>query len=267
MSPRRHGESTGSVTPEELQAISDGVGELKGWDFSRVHLVEEPPPWRYEDVVRGHLAADSVVLDLGTGGGELFSQFAAEIARGYGIDAAPARLSEGTQELSGCWTLAWLAMDAGALAFPDGSFDLVLASFTGYDVAEVVRVLRPGGVFVTQQIGDRDTQNIFDAFGWGSYGAHWRERYAAQGNVYRPTVATAGDFESAGCEVLRYDEYDTRAWHQDTGSLVFYLKASPLPQPFDPETHAAPLTALIQASGSERGIETNCHRELLVVRK
>ena len=57
------------MTPEELAAISDTVGELEGWDFSRVNMVEENPAWQWSNVVRGYLTPDSVVIDLGTGGG------------------------------------------------------------------------------------------------------------------------------------------------------------------------------------------------------
>jgi hypothetical protein len=134
-------------------------------------------------------------------------------------------------------------------------------------VAEVLRLLRPGGFFITQQMGDHDTQNIFDTFGWRSYGYYWRAQYALKGSFYKPTSTAAKEFEAAGCAVIRYDEYDLRQYYQDLGSLVFFLKSSPLPWPFDPETYAAPLTKLLEGYASERGIETNAHRELMVVRK
>lgn len=257
------------MTPEELRAISDEVGELHGWDFSCVKAIEDEPAWVYGEVVRRHLQPENIVLDLGSGGGEVFLGFAADLALGYGIDQSSERLQAAVQnqQAAGAGNIRFLAMDAGSLAFPDSSLDIVLGSFAGYDVAEVARVLRPGGIFITQQIGDRDTQNIFDVFGWGSYGDHWRQRYAAKGDVYLPTVQTAKDFEAAGCTVMHYEEYDVPQWYLDIGSLVFFLKASPLPWPFAPETYAAPLTLLLERYGSERGIETNAHRELLIVRR
>jgi hypothetical protein len=33
-------------------------------------------------------------------------------------------------------------------------------------VAEIVRVLGPGGVFITQQVGRRNTENIHSVFGF-----------------------------------------------------------------------------------------------------
>lgn len=261
--------SNALMTPEELQLIADDVGDLDGWDFSRVRVVEDPPPWQYNEVVRQHLQPHSVVLDLGTGGGEAFLEFAPHIFHGYGIEQNEERLrvAARNQRKARVESVRFAAMNVDRLGFRDNSFDLILARYAGFSVAEVLRLLRPGGVFITQQMGDRDTQNIFDAFDWGSYGNYWRDQYALQGVYYKPIVESAKEFEAAGCTVLRYDEYDLPQYHQDVGSLVFFLKASPLPWPFDPQTYAAPLTRLLQTHGSERGIETNAHRELLIVRR
>ena len=56
-------------------------------------------------------------------------------------------------------------------------------------------------------------------------------------------------------------------YFRDVESLVLFLKASPLPERFDPERHYEAFAALVRNHGSQRGIETNAHRELLVVRK
>jgi len=48
-------------------------------------------------------------------------------------------------------------------------------------------------------------------------------------------------------------------------SFVFWLKA--VPMPFDPELHWREVREIVASYGSSRGIETNEHRELLIVRK
>jgi len=57
-------------------------------------------------------------------------------------------------------------MYARHLRFSDGSFDVVLNRHAPTEVAEIVRVLRPGGVFITQQVGRRNTENIHSVFGF-----------------------------------------------------------------------------------------------------
>lgn len=45
-------------------------------------------------------------------------------------------------------------------AYETGSFDLVTAYHTGYDPAEVARLLKKGGFFVTQQIGAKNRPDM-----------------------------------------------------------------------------------------------------------
>lgn len=53
---------------EELKAIADSVGELHGWDFSRMRTDRDPMPWDYAEIVRGYLRPTDHVLDIATGG-------------------------------------------------------------------------------------------------------------------------------------------------------------------------------------------------------
>jgi hypothetical protein len=51
---------------------------FESWDFSYVkdRMVEQPLPWDYLEAVGERLDDVSALLDLGTGGGEVFSQLA-----------------------------------------------------------------------------------------------------------------------------------------------------------------------------------------------
>ncbi|HFC9359786.1 methyltransferase domain family protein [Enterococcus hirae] len=44
--------------------------------------------------------------------------------------------------------------------FPDDSFDLVINSHESFAVAEVKRVLKPDGLFISQQVGDFNGLNL-----------------------------------------------------------------------------------------------------------
>ena len=252
------------VTAAELTELAAATPPLKGWDFSDLD-VQETPHWCFEDVVHSFLDASFSVLDLGTGGGEVFAGFSPHIHRGLGIDGSESRLEAAlTQDAP---NLSWALMSNTGLATRDACFDLVLAKHTDYDPAEVVRVLRPGGYFITQQMGDNDTASIFETFGWGSFGDYWRRRFSAEGRIFRPTIETGQIFQTMGCAVVDYREFDVPMYFKDLRSLVHFLKSSPLPDLFDPDTHWPAVSRLVDAHSTELGIETNTHRELLIIRK
>lgn len=171
----------GQVTPGELWTIARDVGELSGWDFSAARHERDPVPWDYQDVVGRYVRPGSRVLDIGTGGGEQFLKLVPLIGTGTGIDASPdmvaAARADTPAECAG--KVSFAVMDAGRLELPDASFDLVLNRHAPVYAAEIVRVLRPGGVFITQQVGRRNTQSIFSAFGWESNAALREDYYSA----------------------------------------------------------------------------------------
>ncbi len=256
------------VTAAELASITERIPELKGWDFSSLETIEEPPPWRFSEVARSYLDGTQWVADLGTGGGEAFLHLTPDFARGFGIDHSSDRLREAVNLAKdrGADHVAFVRSNGAILPFPDHCLDLVLARYADYVPEEVVRVLRPGGIFATAQMGDNDTANIFETFGWGTYGAYWRARFLSEGRVYIATAQTAQQFAALDCDVVSFDEYDVPLYFKDVEALVYYLKASPLPEEIDPHKHWQPISRLVDQHTTDLGIRTNQHRELLVVR-
>ncbi len=101
-----------------------------------------------------HLAGATDVLDVGTGEGQLarVAAGAAGARRVVGVDPSWGQLAEAGRRAGGP---LYMRAEAVALPFPDGAFDAVLACLVfehieGVDgaIAEVGRVLRPGGRFL-----------------------------------------------------------------------------------------------------------------------
>lgn len=249
------------MTLEELRRIAVSVSERRGWDFSRVRDDRDPVPWDYADVVQRYLQPSSRVLDIGTGGGERFIALAPYFDTGIGIDANPTMIQTAQENTPPSLTdkLSFKLMRAQALQFPDCSFDIVLNRHCSVSTNPIVRVLRPGGVFITQQVGARNFQNICSLFGCGPGGGYdeWDP----------PQEALAEAFQQNGCTVIARAEYDVRYFFLDIESLVFNLKAVSIPEDFDIEKHWRQVDQIITNHRTPRGIETNEHRELLIVQK
>lgn len=268
----------------DLRRIYDAVGPRRGWDFSRLRIDADPPPWDYSTIARSYIRPTDHVLDVGTGGGEVFLRLADAFAEGLGTDlsaemiatarenvAALAR-SDYPDERRRAERVSFAIYPAQALDLPPDSFDVILDRNAAVFVDQIVPLLRPGGFFITQQVAGRNSQSIYDAFGWAEQGWassgdywqwYWREHHLAPQDV----GSLASRFVAAGCELVERRDYDIDFFFQEIESLVFFVRSVPLPEDLDPERHWPQMRRLIEANTTPRGIRTNEHRELLIVRK
>ena len=247
--------ATWSSVRDVAVALADALREadpIKGWDWSRCRTRMGRFGWDYTDVLRSLLPADGRVLDVGTGGGEVFSSVArpTDVALDVSLDMLVV-----ARDMLPCPLVAGDHFD---LPLRDSCVDVAADRHVGADPREVLRVLRPGGVFVAQHPGSRICQSIFDAFGWGSNGEFWQRHYAEVGRPFWNIDALARFYADAGCTIVRRDEADVEYEFLDEESLAFWLNSAPLPDRVDPVEHADILETL--------ELETNWHAELLVVR-
>jgi ubiquinone/menaquinone biosynthesis C-methylase UbiE len=134
--------------------------DLDQYHFEKLHhllTLVHFDEWRGKDV-----------LDVGCGAGVEVVRFARAGARVTGVDIAESaiRLAEATVQQQGREARLEVA-DGEHLPFPDASFDLVFAhgvvQYTGSDsamVAEIHRVLRPGGLAIFQAYNRNSWLNL-----------------------------------------------------------------------------------------------------------
>lgn len=97
------------------------------------------------------------LLDLGAGAGHVALAFASSVRECVGVDISE-RMVAVAQEFArskGASNVSFRLGSADELPFPDGAFDIVTCRFTAHHfdnlaaaVAEIARVLRPGGTLV-----------------------------------------------------------------------------------------------------------------------
>ena len=141
-------ESPTPATDRDLWEAHAGWWQAAFTEGADAEYVEQIVPLAAE-----HLVGATDVLDVGTGEGQLARVAAAAgTGRVVGVDPSRAQLVEAGRRAGGPH---YLRAEAVALPFPDGAFDAVLACLVfehieGMDgaIAEVGRVLRPGGRFL-----------------------------------------------------------------------------------------------------------------------
>ena len=168
------------------------------------------------------------ILDIGCGDGHFASVLFPDGAD-VGLDPGLADLSEARSR--GVYRLL-TAADSGVMPFADRRFRSVVSNCVfehipniDATVAEIARVLEPGGVFATTVIGEHFREFLTDAAAWRRLGlsaAHrtyvdWFNRKAVHFHFDSPAVWRAR-FEAAGLEVVRWRYYmsaeATRAFHR-----------------------------------------------------
>jgi SAM-dependent methyltransferase len=239
--------------------VLDGFDELiaaaerepfEGWDFSHLagRMVEAPPSFDYLAAVRARLQGVERLLDLGTGGGEVLSALApfpgttvateawapnaALAGRRLSVLGASVVLVDGAPEN---WqTIAAPHRAVPALPFANAAFDLVIDRHESYLPAEVFRVLRPGGRFVTQQCGGTHHAELNDLLGLP------QPRYTAWGLAAAEAQLSAVGF----IEIVGQEAFTETRIH-DVGAIVYHLKALPWQAPgFRAGDHLGRLKAL-----------------------
>jgi SAM-dependent methyltransferase len=233
---------------------------MTGWDFSHLaeRWIETAPPWDYRELVRSHLPSVESLLDLGTGGGELLGSLAPLPPRTSATEGYAPNIAVARARLEPLSVTVIPIGDDDRLPLPDASYDLVIDRHESYDPAELFRVLKSGGTFLTQQVGGRDNIELnrrLQPTVELSF-PHWCLDYA---------VAA---LRRANFEILNQREAFPAAEFRDIGAIVHFLRATPWQIPdFSLETHRARLRALhdeIERTGSLR---VHSHRFLIEARK
>lgn len=113
------------------------------------------------------------------------------------------------------------AEDPTALPYPERCIDVVVDRHGGYDAAEVARVLRPGGVLLSDQVAGDDVVDLHAVFG------------APLPRPHLTLDSRAGELTDVGLEVTRREPWHGPLAFDDVAALVSYLTRVPWRSPSD----------------------------------
>lgn len=219
-----------------------------GWDFSALdgRMSTDPTPWDLDAEYRLALADVRHVLDMGTGGGEHLLRFADALPTDtMATEGWPPNVPIARQALNGrgIAVVEFSAPDdepnSVPMPFPDARFDLVLNRHESYSAREVARVLAPGGVFLTQQVGSGELTELHRLIG-------------VEPSTDEVTLQRfREEVEDAGLVIERSDEFD--GWYRfaDVAALIAYLNCVPweVPADFSVDRYAHALLSLHEQAG------------------
>ncbi|HZC16185.1 MAG TPA: class I SAM-dependent methyltransferase, partial [Caulobacteraceae bacterium] len=187
-----------------------------------------------------------------TGGGEFLSSLAPFAGRVTAVEGYVPNLGVARRRLEPLGVPVLQADAASHLPFEDGVFDLVLNRHGAIQCAEIHRVVKRGGVFLTQQVGGDNLADPMDRFG------------------AKPAwPANTLDQVSRQLRVMGFDIPEAREWRgpvtfSDVGALIYFLKAIPwIVEGFDVERDLESLTALHATLKAGHPLQFTCTRFLI----
>ena len=157
---------TRSPTADVDRLLAEAAAEpLSGWDFTRLagRVVSDPLPWDYVALAAEAAGRAERVLDIDTGGGEVLATLGVP-SGSVALEPYPPNLPVARARLLP-YGIEVRARTDRRLPCDSSDFDLVLNRHGALDPAEIARVLRPGGVFWTQQVGADNDAELNTALG------------------------------------------------------------------------------------------------------
>jgi SAM-dependent methyltransferase len=189
---------------------------LAGWDFSWFdgRATEQRPTWGYARLLGERMAVAGAALDVQTGGGEVLATIPRPPALLVATESWPPNVAVAARNLKPLGASVVAAADAPGLPFRDASFDLVVSRHpvqTWWD--EIARVVRPGGTYLSQQIGAGSNRELSEAM-MGPLPPPDRQ--------HPEQVAAAA--EAAGLHVVDLRAERLRAEFFDVGAVAYFLR-------------------------------------------
>ena len=226
---------------------------FSGWDFSWLaeRWIISPLPWDYQHSVSAAFVGVGSLLDLGTGGGEFLASLAPLPHDTWATENYPPNMPIARDRLEPLGVHLVTGVPDGALPFPDDRFDLVINRHESYDAAEVYRVLRPGGRFLTQQVGGTNNIRLNELL---------QDEVAFEFAFWTPDLAVR-QLQAAGFEIVQQLEAFPETQVADIGAVVYHLRAVPWQvEGFSVETHHHRLAAIHSMIDREGALRLRSHR-------
>lgn len=133
-----------------------------GWDFSHIKdsWENESLPWDYADIVKNYLSSDVELLDMGTGGGEFLLTLNHPYSKTSVTEGWKPNIELLRNKLEPLGIKVAPIGDDDIIDYGDNRFDMIINRHESFNIEEVKRVLKPNGIFITQQVGGKNGNRL-----------------------------------------------------------------------------------------------------------
>lgn len=191
------------------------IAHIHGWDFSHINSrydEEDDLPWDYRKVIDEKRVDSMKLLDFDTGGGEFLLSLGHPYSNTAATEGYPPNIELCKKELLPLGIDFKACDDASKVPFADESFDMIINRHGSFDPAESYRLLRSGGLFITEQVGAENDRDLVKM---------------VLPDVPKPfpeleLSIQQKKFEDAGFKILRAEEAFRPIRFYDVGAFVWF---------------------------------------------
>lgn len=249
---------------DSLKALwkqEEQAAQICGWDFSPIHgryEEETDLPWDYEALVRSCLTSSLDILDYDTGGGEFLLSLKHPYHRTSATEGYPPNVALCMQKLLPLGIRFKACSDPAHIPFESAAFDLILNRHGAFDAGETFRLLRPNGIFITEQVGEDNDRDLVELVLPGT------EKPFPHLNLSQQRRS----FEQAGFQIVQAGEAFRPIQFYDVGAFVWFARIIEWEFPgFSVDTCFQRLLHMQKMIDRDGKIEGTIHRYLIVAKK
>lgn len=238
----------------------EGKNAFEGWDFSHLEnrWEEESLPWSYKNILKKYLNSDYKLLDMGTGGGEFLLSLNHPHNNTCVTEKWEPNVKLCKRKLEPLGIEVKQVFDDSELPFEENAFDMIINRHESFDIKEVKRILKPSGIFITQQVGGKNNERLSETLI----------------KNFKPLFSDntldnyLKEIEKNFFEILHAEEFFPYLRFKDIGALVYFANIIKWEFPnFSVDNCYNELCKLQEELNFKGYIESTEHRFIIVCRK
>ncbi len=252
------------MNQEHLRDIwkrEEQAAHIHGWDFSHIHgryEEEADLPWNYGALVRSRLSSGLEIMDYDTGGGEFLLSLNHPYDKTSATEGYPPNVRLCAETLTPLGITFKECGDPSSIPFESEAFDLILNRHGSFDAAELFRLLRPNGTFITEQVGANNDRDLLELVLPGT----------DRPFPHLTLEKQRGVFEVAGFQITQAEEAYRPIIFYDVGAFVWFARVIQWEFPgFSVDKCFERLLNMQKMLERDGKIEGTIHRYLIVAQK